>query len=85
METWAWLLAYVVGFGLLQLALYHHFRRNDATPDSPTRTGEGGGAQRLEDARDEPDGPTVYCQECGARNQRFSTVRYCHNCVSPLR
>ena len=91
METWAWLLAYVVGFGLLQVALYHHFRRNDATAGSGgaserVSASEHGGAQTADGRDDEaPDGPTVYCQHCGVRNEHFSTVRYCRECVSPLR
>lgn len=85
METWAWLLAYVVGFGLLQLALYHHFRRNDATPDSAAGSTELAGAQALERAPETSAEPGRYCPECGTRNERTAMVRYCRQCVSPLR
>lgn len=85
METWAWLLAYVVGFGLLQLVLYHHFRRNDATPDSAPASSERAGAGSIEHAADTSADPGIYCPECGTRNEREPMVRYCRQCVSHLR
>ena len=86
METWAWLLAYVVGFGLLQLVLYHHFRRKDATPESAVNTADGGGNQSIEAASTEKATDQGFqCQHCGAHNAHFSTVRYCRECVNPLR
>jgi len=85
METWAWLLAYVVGFGLLQLVLYHHFRRNDATPDSTATTPDSASAAVDDSRSSAPEGPGIYCQHCGARNDHFTMVRYCRECVNPLR
>ena len=34
MQAWAWLVAYVVGFGLLQVALYRYFHRSEPTPET---------------------------------------------------
>jgi hypothetical protein len=85
MEAWAWLIAYLVGFALLQFVLYRYFRRGESTHDGEREPGH----QRLEQRAvgsniAETDGTDgVSCQRCGTRNDR--TYSYCRNCVEPLR
>ena len=85
MDAWAWLIAYLIGFALLQLVLYRYFQRGESTHEGDREPGY----QRLErrsaaaDVGSVEDTDGVYCQHCGARNDRgFS---YCQNCVEPLR
>lgn len=89
MEAWTWLVAYLVGFALLQLFLYRYFQRGESTHDGEAREA---GFQRLEQAAatsdagmDDADGETVYCQHCGASNARDGMFSYCRNCAEPLR
>ncbi len=85
METWVWLVAYVVGFGLLQVALYRYLRDDhgaleQATPQPQDR---GNQTSKTESTPTEPtDG--IRCSNCGAVNEHSSSVRYCQECVSPL-
>lgn len=85
MEAWAWLLAYLVGFALLQVVLYRYFQRGESTHDSEREPGH----RRLErhatgsDIAETSSADGVSCQECGTRNDR--TYSYCRNCVEPLR
>ena len=89
METWGWLVAYVVGFGLVQLLLYRHFQRDDPSPD--VTPGSTDGSARLSAERsprqpaddDESDGVT--CRHCGAVNESDGAFTYCEECVRPLR
>lgn len=84
METWGWLLAYVVGFGLLQVFLFRYFRRDDPSPDAtPGRVERGAGASAPARSDDEPDG--VHCRHCGTHNAYEPNYAYCRNCVRPLR
>jgi hypothetical protein len=77
MAAWVWLVAYILGFALLQVALYRYFRRGKASPsgaDRPTVTTEsppGGGNE---------DG--VHCGRCGAYNE--ATYTYCRQCADEL-
>ncbi|MBX0322735.1 hypothetical protein EGH21_06795 [Halomicroarcula sp. F13] len=82
METWVWLTAYVVGFGLLQVLLYRYFRRGDPSPETTEgrvdRTG-GPGPQA-------PDSQgVVHCDHCGTDNEAHRMVRYCRSCTESLR
>jgi len=85
MEAWAWLIAYLIGFALLQLVLYRYFQRGESTHDGDREPGY----RRLEqrgaggDVGREDDADGVYCQQCGAQNDR--TYSYCRNCVEPIR
>jgi len=94
MEAWAWLIAYLVGFALLQLVLYRYFQRGESTHDNgETRDSREPGYQRLERSamsesaidRPDDDGDGVYCKHCGARNERNGMYSYCRNCAEPLR
>lgn len=88
METWGWLVAYVVGFGLLQLLLYRYFRRDDPSPDATPGPVEGSARRSLERPA-EADGGTDadearHCPHCGAANERIQTFSYCRECAGPL-
>lgn len=84
METWGWLLAYVVGFGLLQLYLFRYIRRDDPSPEATPGRIEGTGQASIEASThgDEPDG--VHCRHCGTYNEHQPTFAYCKRCVKPL-
>ena len=88
MAVWAWILAYVVGFSLLQLLVYRYVRDSDPSVEGPSvgdqylttadRPERGGGQGEHDDA-------SVYCQHCGARNELGAPFRYCRECTAPLR
>jgi hypothetical protein len=85
METWAWLLAYLVGFGLLQLYLYRYFMKSTRTepPERTTPVTEGG-ARAVEPADDLPDGDLVSCENCGAYNENHAMYSFCRECGERL-
>ena len=91
MEALGWLLAYVVGFGLVQLLLYRYIQGDDASPDAgPGRVDQSAGrsmeqspARPEEDAgADAEDG--VHCRHCGAVNEYDQMFSYCKRCAGPL-
>lgn len=89
METWVWLTAYIVGFGLLQLYLYRYFIGNKSTANSSTDKAtprfEGGtGPVETADTESGSDGEFVACPECGARNEGSSVFTYCKHCGARL-
>lgn len=81
MPTWFWLLAYVVGFGLLQVAMYRHFTPDDPRPDTTPAT-------RAQPATGRVDHPTedgaVLCPNCGESNEEAANFQFCRYCVGPL-
>ncbi|MFB6165117.1 MAG: hypothetical protein ABEJ31_08150 [Haloarculaceae archaeon] len=91
MEVWTWIVAYVVGFSLLQLLVYRYFRDSDASVEGPPH----GPGERYSPAvdgleRDAPRGREAtgdgrYCPHCGATNEPDASFRYCRECASPLR
>ena len=89
MEVWTWIVAYIVGFSLLQLLVYRYFRDSEPSVEQPSPgAGERYAAgDRLK--RDQTGGTAtedgLYCQHCGAFNEQAATYRYCKQCVSPLR
>jgi hypothetical protein len=93
MEAWAWLIAYLVGFALLQLFLYRYLQRGESTHDGGSeRESREPGYKRLErSAMSETaversgDADGVYCRHCGARNERDGMYSYCRNCAEALR
>lgn len=82
MESWLWLAAYVVGFGVLQLLLYRHFSRKTPTARSTEGRPDHGGGGRLTAPE---DAETVPCQHCGSINEVHPMVRYCRFCADTLR
>ena len=84
MEVWAWLLAYVLGFGLLQLFLYRYFSREQGTFDGATPGGTDGARRPATDHGDSEGEGAVRCQHCGAPNQNDAQYTYCRQCASPL-
>ena len=83
MEAWAWLAAYVLGFGFLQLLLYRYFQREYSGADATPGAVEGSGPVATEPSRDVADGRT--CSDCGTVNEAEATYTYCRECASPLR
>lgn len=82
MELWGWIIAYVVGFAILQLVVYRYLRNGEdtdllqTTPPNresarPDETGERGNdaTRRCSNcgARNDPDGPFTYCRRCARR------------------
>ncbi len=94
MEPWVWLVASLVGFALLQVALYRYFRgetsedRSTGKPGARTDTGRQFGESAVQSTREDrsPEGATegVHCTHCGARNERNAVFTYCRRCVQPL-
>jgi len=82
MQPWVWLTAYVLGFGLLQVALYRHFSSGTPSPE-PTegRLARADGGRRLSSEAAE----TIACQHCGAVNESHRMIRYCGSCAESLR
>lgn len=87
METWAWLVAYLLGFALLQLYLYRYFIDGSSTDTSTTNATPGfeGGApvESGQRSTELPEG-TVACKECGAYNESHSTFTFCKHCGARL-
>jgi len=81
MQSWAWLAAYVVGFGLLQVALYRRFHRRTATPEHTGAVEHTGGSSRPPSDAAE----TTECEHCGTGNENHRMVRYCRSCAEPFR
>lgn len=91
MSVWGWLVAYVVGFALLQLLLYRYFSDDhtayDASPDARERSTEGHPAAGQDPLAPRPPtepGDTLVCRHCGAPNERESSYTFCRRCVQPL-
>jgi hypothetical protein len=88
MEVWAWIVAYIVGFSLLQLLVFRYFRNSETAVEQPSPgSGEGYAAgDHLEQGGSSEATPTdgVHCQQCGAYNEQVTTYRYCKQCASPL-
>ncbi len=96
MEQLWWLALALVGFALLQVALYRYFH-GDSPPERPatdpgahtesgrkpgTRSAEVGPVTREERSTADADGVT--CAHCGAHNERDSVYTYCRRCLEPL-
>ena len=84
METWGWLIAYVVGFGLLQLLLYRYFQRDDPSPDVTPGPGDQSARRSLEQSREPSSDDGRYCYHCGTLNGNEQPFAYCKECVRPL-
>lgn len=85
MEAWTWLIAYLLGFALLQLVLYRYFQRGESTHDGDTETGHRRFEHRSAsaDVTNDTDAQKLRCQQCGSHNDR--TYSYCRNCAETLR
>jgi hypothetical protein len=86
METWAWLIAYLLGFALLQLYLYRYFMNGESTTDTSTTATPGfeGGATVEHQGNDELPDDSVACQQCGAYNESHATFTFCKHCGARL-
>ncbi|WP_336326100.1 DUF7577 domain-containing protein [Halovenus sp. HT40] len=91
METWAWLIAYLLGFALLQLYLYRYFIGGESTANSSTDKATPrfeGGSGPVDTAdnepQSEPDGEFVTCTQCGGHNESSSVFTYCKHCGARL-
>lgn len=85
METWAWLLAYLVGFALLQLYLYRYLMKSTTT-ESPERTTPVSetGARAVETVDNVPESDLVTCESCGAYNESHAMFTFCRECGERL-
>ena len=83
MEAWAWLFAYVLGFGLLQLVLYRYFQREYGQADATPVGAEGTGAAPREPTP-ETDGEGIRCTHCGTVNDSEPNFTFCRACTEPL-
>ncbi|MFB6141765.1 MAG: hypothetical protein ABEJ30_00305 [Halorientalis sp.] len=85
MEVWTWLLAYVVGFCLLQLLVYRYVRESGPSVEGPGDgyVGRTDGGDRDVGAAESGEGG-VACPHCGASNESAGAYRYCKRCVTPL-
>ncbi len=89
MEVWGWLVAYVVGFGLVQLLLYRYFQRDDPSPDATPGSTDQSGHRAVERSPHPPEDDEgidgVQCPHCGAVNERDEMFTYCGACARSLR
>jgi len=83
MGVLVWLIAYVVGFGLLQLLLYRYFQRDDPSPETTPSPVD----HSVPASIDPPDSAATgrHCRECGTYNEHDSMFVYCRACTSRLR
>ena len=87
METWAWLIAYVLGCALLQLYLYRYFIKGRSTTESSaeaTPSFEGGASVDPETGTGATDDELVACSQCGGRNESDAAFTYCKHCGERL-
>lgn len=86
MQTWAWLIAYLLGFGLLQVYLYRYFIGGESTSSSSAEstTPQGAGPVDTGNPRSDPDGEYVTCGECGGHNEGSAVFTYCKHCGAQL-
>jgi hypothetical protein len=82
MDGWGWLIAYVVGFGLLQLLLYRYLQRRGPTANSTAGRGASGGTGSAQSASATEAG--VRCESCGTVNEADGMIRYCRSCAESL-
>jgi hypothetical protein len=80
MEPWLWLVAYVAGFGLLQVVLYRLFKDRTATATDGGHERAGGGRLAATEATE-----SVPCKHCGTVNEVHPAVRYCRECTDAIR
>jgi hypothetical protein len=97
METWGWIIVYLVGFALFQLLLLRYFADGrtfsgaslgSSEASSPGSVDPGQHAPEVtgdaqQDGRDEDGG--VHCPQCGAYNADEQTFTYCQKCLTQLR
>jgi hypothetical protein len=88
MEMWALLIAYLLGFALLQLYLYRYFIGGESTTNSSTESTtpqvEGGAGTVETGERPDDEGAYVTCGQCGAHNEGSSVFTYCKQCGARL-
>jgi hypothetical protein len=89
METWAWLVAYVIGFALLQVYLYLYFIRGRSTraessAEASPRSVPDGAAGTVEAPEGIADSDAVSCANCGAYNENDPMFSFCKNCGERL-
>ena len=91
METWAWILAYILGFTLLQLYLYRYFVKSSSTegapPESPadgTPSPSDGAGAPIDPPEGESEADLVQCSECGTYNENDPMYTFCKDCGERL-
>ena len=84
MEVWVWVLAYLVGFALLQVVLYRYFSKSTTKPPEQTTPVAEGGALTVDVPEDVPDGDLVSCDSCGTYNENHPMFLFCRSCGERL-
>ena len=89
METWAWLVAYVIGFALLQVYLYLYFIKGRSTgAESSPGTASPSAPERSSGAVEAPEGiadtDAASCSNCGAYNENDPMFTFCKHCGERL-
>jgi hypothetical protein len=94
MEMWVWLVAYLLGFALLQLYLYRYFikgQSRESSPENATLQYEGAMAINQPDTDGDTDpsadfvDDAVVCSHCGGYNENDTVFSYCKHCGNRLR
>lgn len=80
MAVWVWLVAYLVGFALLQIILYRYFQEDSAREQTAPVTADRSRVSRETPPDDAGDG--LRCKQCGAYND--AGYSYCRQCTGQL-
>jgi len=91
MERWVWLMAYPVGFALMQLYLYRYryfVQDNSRTEGTAVESSTDGSATLREQVTSEtsrsPDDDRARCAVRGAVNRNEPVYTYCRECEESL-
>ena len=89
METWAWLVAYVIGFALLQVYLYLYFikgrsTRAESSAEASPRSVPDRATGTVEATEGFANSDAVSCPNCGAYNENDPMFTFCQHCGDRL-
>lgn len=99
METWGWIIVYLVGFALFQLLLFRYFADDSSVNGASFGSSEASAPRTVDRAQpiqepgrqvagerdDDEDEDGVHCRQCGAFNDDEQTYTYCRECLAQLR
>jgi hypothetical protein len=80
MALWVWLVAYLVGFALLQVLLYRYFQEDSARERTAPSSSER--SRAAPETRSDDAGSGLHCKQCGAYND--AGYSYCRQCAGQL-
>jgi ribosomal protein S14 len=87
--VWGWILAYLLGFMLIQAVVYWYLH-GDGTPFEEPTPGYSEGDPAARPSIDRTDretavtGESIQCPYCGTSNEREQSYTYCRECVREL-